>query len=354
MHPLLPTTVVGSYSLPKWLEFVRDGHARGHLTDAESKEAHDAAVRSAIKDQELAGVDIITDGELRRETMVYFFSRRIKGFDMYSPNVRDVPQSLFERGRMKPIGDLDPTVQMPDPVVVGKIERGELGLAKHYRFLREHTDRAIKVTVTGPHMLAKRAHNEYYSTDRELVYELAKVLHAELKDLVLAGVDFIQIDEPVWVGYPREVEEWAVDALNRMIDGIPAKFALHICFGNYQRRQLFKGQYEDLFPAVLTAKVSQIVLEFARLGFQTLEIFKKYPTDWELGAGVIDVKSLAVESPGTVAERLRTVLKYFPPEKVYVNPDCGLKYLPREVAFAKLKAMVEGTMMVRRELGLAG
>lgn len=333
---LLPTTVIGSYSLPRWLEVVRKYHENGNLTNSELEEAHDAAVRTAVKDQELAGIDIISDGELRRETMVYFFAKRIKGFQLYGP--------------LKPIGNLDSSIQMPDPIVNNKIERGDLELAKHYKFLRSVTNKSIKVCVTGPHMLAKRAHNQYYKNDRELVFDLAQVLNAELRDLVNAGADFIQIDEPVWVGYPDEVRTWAVEAFNLTVEGIKAKIALHVCYGNYMRQRLFTGTYADLFPAILEVNAAQIVLEFTKFGYETLELFKKYPTDKELGAGVVDVKDLEVETPQQVADRIRQVLNYFPAEKVYLNPDCGLKFVPRDIAFAKLQVLSAGARIVRREL----
>jgi len=334
---LLPTTVIGSYSLPKWLEVAREAHKEGKITDAQLEEAHDAAVKSALKDQEVAGVDIVTDGELRRETMIYFFAGRIKGFRLYGP--------------MRPIGTLDPGIQMPDPVVYEKVSKGHLDLAEHFRFARDHSTRHVKVCVTGPHMLARRCTNEAYSSDWELVFDLAAILNEELRELVAAGCDFIQIDEPVWVGYPDEVRDWAVEAFNRMVEGVGAKITLHICYGNYQRKRLFPGTYRDLFPAVLEANTSQLVLEFAVTNFAEIDLFKEFPTDKELGVGVIDVKSDIIETPEIVAARIRKAMKFFPPEKLYINPDCGFKFTPRDIAFAKLKAMVEGTRLVREELG---
>ncbi|MCC6445408.1 MAG: methionine synthase [Armatimonadetes bacterium] len=334
---LLPTTVIGSYSLPKWLEEAREAHRAGQLTDAQIEEAHDAAIKSALKDQETAGVDIITDGELRRETMIYFFAGRIGGFRLYGP--------------LRPIGTLDPAIRMPDPVVYEKVSRGDLGLAAHFRFAQGFSARKVKVCVTGPHMLAKRCTNEAYASDRDLVFDLAAVLNEELKEIAAAGCDFIQIDEPVWVGYPEEVKSWAVEAFNRTVEGVGAKIALHICYGNYQRKRLFPGEYRDLFPAVLEADASQLVLEFAVSDFADLKLLQEYPTDKEIGVGVIDVKSDEIETPETVASRIRTALKVIPPEKMYINPDCGLKFTPRDIAFAKLKAMAAGARIVREELG---
>ncbi len=337
--PLLPTTVIGSYSFPAWLDRVRELGRRNELTPQQVEEAHDNAVKSTIKDQEVAGVDIITDGELRRETMVYFFSARIHGFDM--------------TGKMHPIGNLDPSIQMPDPVVRDKVRHtGSLGMDRHFQFLRSQTQRGAKVCVTGPQMLAKRATNEYYRSDRELIFDLADILNIELKGLVAAGCDFIQIDEPVWVGYPEDMS-WLVESFNRLISGVKAKIALHVCYGNYQLKKLFTGEYAQLFPAILDTHADQISMEFAVSDGLGLDLFKKHRTDKEIVVGVIDVKSESVETPETVAGRIRHALEYIPAEKMYISPDCGMKFMPRDRAFAKLKAMVEGTKIVRRELGAA-
>ena len=335
--PLLPTTVIGSYSLPKWLELARELGATQVLAADHLTEALDNAVRSAIKDQETAGVDIITDGELRRETMVNFFSMRIHGFDM--------------SGRLKPIGDLDPSIKMADPIVTDRVRRDRgLGMDDHFRFLRQFSAHRTKVCVTGPQMLAKRATNEYYPTDRELVFDLADILNVELKGLVEAGCDFIQIDEPVWVGYPHDMP-WLVESFNRLVDGVRAKIALHVCYGNYRLKRLFKGEYGQLFPAILDVCADQLSLEFAVSDGVGLELFTHYPTDKEIVVGVIDVKAMDVETPEIVARRIRQALEYIPVEKIYISPDCGMKFMPRDRAFAKLSAMVEGTKIVRKELG---
>jgi 5-methyltetrahydropteroyltriglutamate--homocysteine methyltransferase len=334
--PLLPTTVIGSYSFPRWLGTVRDLGAQGKLTPADVAEAQDAAVRSVIMDQETAGVDIITDGEIRRETMVYFFSARIHGFDM--------------SGKMKPIGNLDPSLQMKDPIVRDKVGRiNGLGMDEHFRFLHAHARHATKVCVTGPQMLAKRATNEYYPSDKELVFDLARILNTELKDLVRAGCTFIQIDEPVWVGFPADMP-WLVESFNMLVDGVEAKIALHVCYGNYQLKKLFSGEYAQLFPAILDTHADQISMEFAVSDGAGLELFTQYKTDKDVVVGVIDVKSDEVETPALVASRIRKALEFIPAEKMYVSPDCGMKFMPRDRAYAKLKAMVDGTRIVREEL----
>lgn len=338
--PLLPTTVIGSYSFPKWLDHVRELGVKGALTPEQVEEAHDNAVKSVIKDQEMAGVDIITDGEIRRETMVYFFSKRIHGFD-------------FEHAKMHPIGNLDPNIQMADPVIAGKVKwQQSLGMDVHFKFLKEHAVARTKVCVTGPQMLAKRATNEYYKSDKELIFDLADILNVELKGLVAAGCDYIQIDEPVWVGYPQDMP-WLVEAFNKMVHGVKAKIAVHVCYGNYQLKKLFKGQYAELFPAILETNAHQICLEFAVSDGVGLELFKQYKTDKEIAVGVIDVKDESVETVEVVAKRIRQALEYIPAEKMYIVPDCGMKFMPRVRAFGKLKAMVEGTRKVRKELGVA-
>lgn len=336
MLPLLPTTVIGSYSFPSWLGKVRELGTAGTLTPGQVVEAHDAAVRAVIHDQELAGVDIITDGEIRRETMVNFFSMRIHGFDM--------------SGKMKAIGNLDPSIQMLDPVVREKVRRKQgLGMDDHFRFLQANASRATKVCVTGPQMLAKRATNEFYPSDKELIFDLTDILNEELRGLVAAGCTFIQIDEPIWVGYPQDMP-WLVESFNRLITGVTAKIALHVCYGNYQLKKLFTGQYAELFPAILDTNADQISLEFAVSDGVGLELFKQYPTTKEVVVGVIDVKDEAIETPATVARRIRQALTFIPAEKMFISPDCGMKFMPRDRAFAKLKAMVEGTAIVRAEL----
>jgi 5-methyltetrahydropteroyltriglutamate--homocysteine methyltransferase len=334
--PLLPTTVIGSYSFPPWLGAVRELGTQAKLTLADVQEAHDAAVRSAIMDQESAGVDIITDGELRRETMVYFFSARIHGFDM--------------SGRMKPIGNLDPSLRMNDPVVREKVRRANgLGMEEHFTFLLQHATHATKVCVTGPQMLAKRATNEYYQSDKELVFDLAEVLNIELKNLVKAGCTFIQIDEPVWVGYPTDMP-WLVESFNRLVDGVDAKIALHVCYGNYQLKRLFSGEYAELFPAILDTHADQLSMEFAVSNGAGLDLFTKFPTTKEIVVGVIDVKTDDIETPEIVAGRIRAALRHIPAERMYISPDCGMKFMPRDRAYRKLCAMVEGTRIVRQEL----
>jgi 5-methyltetrahydropteroyltriglutamate--homocysteine methyltransferase len=253
-------------------------------------------------------------------------------------------------GKLKPIGNLDPTIQMNDPVVREKVRRKDgLGMDRHFAYLRNHARHRTKVCVTGPQMLAKRATNEFYKNDRELIFDLADILNEELRGLVAVGCDFIQIDEPVWVGYPKDMP-WLVEAFNRLVQGVQAHIALHTCYGNYQLKKLFTGQYADLFPAILDVHAQQLSFEFAVSGGVGLELFKQYTTDKEIVVGVIDVKSEEVETPEAVARRIRKALEYIPAKRLWISPDCGMKFMPRERAFAKLQAMVQGTRIVRAEL----
>jgi 5-methyltetrahydropteroyltriglutamate--homocysteine methyltransferase len=228
-------------------------------------------------------------------------------------------------------------------------------LVRQYRAFAPYVTRARpKVCVTGPHMLAKRAHNPpdgpYRGDDRALVFDLVEVLNPALKALASAGCPTIQIDEPVWVGYPEEVHDWAVDAFNRLVDGVPARIELHICYGNYQRRRLFTGTYDDLFPAILKAHAQQFLLEFTPNMGDLLQLFRRYGVDRDVAAGVVDVKSDEPETPEQVAERARQVMRVIPSDRLTLSPDCGLKFTPRRLAYAKLCALGAGAALVRAEL----
>src|SRR5208282_3762664 len=189
-----------------------------------------------------------------------------------------------------------------------------------------------------------------YPTEEALATDIARVMNMELKELVKAGAKNIQIDEPYYSGFPEDIS-WGVKVLNMLVEGVQAKIAVHICYGNRYGKPSWEGSYRYLFPAILSAKVHQLSLEFARRGGEDLELFREFSPPFELGAGVIDVKDQAVETPEIVAERIRKTLKSVPADKVVVLPDCGLFHLPRDIAFAKLRAMVEGTRIVRKELG---
>jgi 5-methyltetrahydropteroyltriglutamate--homocysteine methyltransferase len=328
---LLPTAVVGSYSMPAWLERAKNDYLLRRITRRDFDEMHDAAVKAAIKDQEVAGVDIVSDGELRRDNMIDYFAVRLPGVEI------DHASKRFY-------------YDFYDSVVRSKLPTAPLGLVEDFRFLRRFTDRRPKMTITGPHSLVKRIRNEFYPSEAAFALDVARLLNLELKELVAAGADEIQIDEPYYSGFPEDLA-WGVAAINAMVEGVSAHLSLHICYGNRYGKPSWEGSYRYLFPAILDARVHQLTLEFARRGEEDVKLFREFACPFVLGLGVIDVKTQAVESPNLVAERLRQALEWLPPERLAVNPDCGLLHLPRDVAFAKLCAMVEGTRLVRRELG---
>jgi 5-methyltetrahydropteroyltriglutamate--homocysteine methyltransferase len=181
--------------------------------------------------------------------------------------------------------------------------------------------------------------------------DLARVMNGELRELAKAGAGEIQIDEPYYSGFPEDLP-WAINALNALVDGVSARIGLHVCYGNRYGKPSWEGTYRYLFPAVLDARVGQLTLEFARRGEDDVALFREFNAAFTLGLGVIDVKTHEVETAEVVAERIRQAIKLVPPDRISVNPDCGLMHLPRDVAFAKLAAMVEGTSIVRRELGV--
>jgi 5-methyltetrahydropteroyltriglutamate--homocysteine methyltransferase len=329
--PILPTTVVGSYSMPGWLERLKTEYFARRISRRDLDEVHDAAVKAAIKDQETAGIDVITDGELRRDNMMDYFLERLPGVQI-------------DRSSKKFYYDFY------DSVVQGKLPVAPLGLVEDFRFLRSFTRNEAKICITGPHALSKRIRNEFYPDEESLAADMARVMNPELKELAKAGAHWIQIDEPYYSGFPDDLT-WGVKVLNTLVDGVDAKIAVHICYGNRYGKPSWEGSYRYLFPRILEAKVHQLTLEFARRGGEDLDLFREFAPPFELGVGVIDVKTHAVETPATVAERIRKALEFVPAERVFVLPDCGCFHLPRDVAFAKLCAMVEGTRLVRQDLG---
>lgn len=328
--PILPTTMVGSYSMPGWLERLKTDYFARRISRNDLDDIHDTVVKAAIKDQEIAGLDIVTDGELRRDNMIDYFLERLPGVQI-------------DRSSKKFYYDFY------DSEVVGKIPVAPLGLVEDFKFLLANTERVPKVCVTGPHSLTKRIRNKYYPTEAALAADIARVMNMELKELVKAGAKLIQIDEPYYSGFPEDLD-WGIDVLNALVEGVDAKIAVHICYGNRYGKPSWEGSYRYLFPRILSAKINQLSLEFARRGGEDLELFKEYPVPFELGAGVIDVKTHIAETPDIVAQRIRKVIEFMPADRVVILPDCGLFHVPRDIAFAKLRAMVQGAQTVRKEI----
>ncbi len=329
--PVLPTTVIGSYSMPSWLERAKNDYLQRKLSRRDLEEMYEAARKAAIKDQEVAGVDVISDGELQRDNMIDYFAERLSGVQVDHSSKR-LYYDFF------------------DSVVRSKLATGALGLADDVRFLRRFTDRVGKVSISGPHTLVKRIRNQFYPSEEAFALDLARVMNSELREMVRAGATHLQIDEPYYSGFPEDLP-WALKAVNTLVDSVDAQITLHVCYGNRYGKPSFEGSYRYLFPRILEARVHTVSLEFARRGEDDLRLFKEFDAPFALGLGVIDVKTHDVESPGLVADRIRRALDILPAEKLVINPDCGCVHLPRDVAFDKLSAMSEGTRQVREELG---
>jgi 5-methyltetrahydropteroyltriglutamate--homocysteine methyltransferase len=328
--PLLPTTVIGSYSMPPWLEKAKNDYLQRRLSRHDVEDMYDAARKAAIKDQEVAGIDIVSDGELQRDNMIDYFAERLPGVQV------DQSSKRFY-------------YDFYDSVVRSKLATGSLGLADEVRFVRRFTQRHSKVSISGPHTLVKRIRDEHYASEEAFALDLARVMNSELREMVRAGATHLQIDEPYYSGFPEDLA-WALRAVNTMVEGVNAHVTLHICYGNRYGKPSFEGSYRYLFPLILDAKVQAVSLEFARRGEDDLQLFKEFKPPFALGLGVIDVKTHEIESAGIVADRIRRALDVIPADRLLINPDCGCVHLPRDVAFNKLCAMADGARQVRESL----
>jgi 5-methyltetrahydropteroyltriglutamate--homocysteine methyltransferase len=329
--PILPTTVIGSYSMPEWLERAKNEYLSRRLSHRDLDEMHDSVRKAAIKDQETAGIDIVSDGEAQRDNMIDYFTERMPGVQV------DLGSKRFY-------------YDFYDSIVRSKLATGTLGLAEEARFLNRFTEHPSKISISGPHTLVKRIQNKFYDSEEAFALDLGRVLNLELKELVRAGATALQIDEPYYSGFPEDLP-WALKAINAMVDGVNANITLHVCYGNRYGKPSFEGSYRYLFPAILGAKIHTVSMEFARRGEDDLQLFKEFNVPFSVGIGVIDVKTNELESASFVADRIRRAVEVIAPERLVITPDCGLVRLHREVAFGKLCAMVEGTKMVRQELG---
>jgi 5-methyltetrahydropteroyltriglutamate--homocysteine methyltransferase len=334
----LATTVVGSYSVPEWLERLKSDYYQRRISGAYLREIHDVAIKAAVKDQEVAGIDVVSDGELRRDNDVDYFLARMPGVEI--PHLAKAFYADYY--------DAVVTHAIPEP----ESDMPPLGLLEDFSFTRHYTDRPIKFSMTGPFSLSRKVRNEFYKDEADLVMAFARIMNLEAQALAKAGVNMLQLDEPFLAGYPEQVD-LAVRAINAVFEGVDRATvrAVHVCYGNRYARPLWEGHYDFLFPTVLDAEVDQLVLEFARKGYDDLELFKRYPVDqFSLGLGVIDVKSADVEPAELVASRVRRALEVMPADRLMVNPDCGLRNLPADVALAKLNVLSEGVSMVRKDV----
>jgi 5-methyltetrahydropteroyltriglutamate--homocysteine methyltransferase len=301
------------------------------IEDPFLEQAQDDATALAIRDQELIGIDVITDGEIRRESYSNRFATALDGIDLDNPGT-----ALDRTGHPNPV-----------PRVVGPIRRAHAVQKRDVEFLRRHTNRRIRVTVPGPFTMTQQAQDDYYRDPAAMALDYAQAVNAELRDAVATGADIVQIDEPYLQARPDAAREFALVALNRALDGIDSETALHTCFGYAAIVKKRASGYS--FLAELDAcDADQICLEAAQPRLD-LSILEQLPNK-RIVLGVLDLDDASAESAAAVAERIRAALRYVPPERLSVGPDCGMKYLPRELAQAKLRALVEGAQIVRSEL----
>jgi 5-methyltetrahydropteroyltriglutamate--homocysteine methyltransferase len=355
--PLFPTSLVGSYPQPEWLIDRRMLSSRmpprvraGELWRVAPEwleQAQDDATILAIRDQERAGLDIITDGEIRRESYSNRFATALDGVDL------DHPGNIISRSG-------HPILV---PRVVGPIRRRHPVQVRDLKFLRANTDRQIKITVPGPFTMSRLVQSDYYGDEDAMALDYAAAVNEEIKDLFAAGADYVQIDEPYMQAYPDKARQYGVTALNRALAGAAGTTrgatrgttsgttAVHICFG-YAALVAGRPTGYSFLPELAECPVQQVSIETAQSALDC-SILEKLPGKTII-LGVLDLSTHEIESPETVAARIRRALPFVEPEKIIVAPDCGLKYLPREVAFGKMRAMVEGARLVRTELGHAG
>ena len=339
--PPLPTTLVGSYSQPDWLiDRARLGErlparvrARElwRIAPEQLEEAQDDATVLALHDQERAGIDILTDGEMRRESYSNRFANALSGVDL------DNPGSAIDRTGK----------EVPVPRVTGEIRRARPVEAGHVAFLKQHTDRPIKITLPGPFTMSQQAQNEHYPDEDAMALAYADAINAEMHDLFAAGVDIVQIDEPYVQARPEAARRYAVKAIDRALKGAAGTTALHVCFG-YGKHVSDKPPGYSFLEELDSCAADQISLECAQPKVDPA-ILAGLPSKTIL-LGVLDLRDTTVETPEQVAARIRAALAHVPAERLVVAPDCGFKYLPRDVSFAKLQSMVQGRDLVRAEL----
>jgi 5-methyltetrahydropteroyltriglutamate--homocysteine methyltransferase len=339
----ITTTVVGSYPQPHWLidrERLKDrlpprvrAQELWRVAPELLEEAQNDATLIAIRDMEQAGIDVVSDGEIRRESYSNHFANALEGFDL------DNPGEMIER------------VGKPNlvPRVTGPIRRSRPVQVDDARFLRANTDRRIRMTVPGPFTMTQQCQNDYYDDEATLALAFAEAVGEEIRDLYAAGVDIVQVDEPYLQARPEAAREYAIPAINKALEQATGYVALHCCFG-YAHFNKEKRNAADGYPFLSELNelnVDQIVIEAAQPRVD-LAILAELRHD--IALGVIDLADQTVESPETVAQRLRAALEHFAPERLSAAPDCGMKYLPREVASGKLHALVQGAEIVRAEL----
>jgi 5-methyltetrahydropteroyltriglutamate--homocysteine methyltransferase len=339
---LFPTTIVGSFPQPEWLidraklagRFPPRVRARElwRLPEPYLSLAQDDATLIAIRAQEDAGLDIVSDGEIRRESYSNRFATALEGVDIDNPGT-----ALDRSGHPNPV-----------PRIVGKIRRKHAVEVRDLEFLKANTTRRTKITVPGPFTMLQQAQNDFYANEEEAALDYADAVNAEIRDLFAAGADVVQIDEPYMQARPEKARQYGLKALNRALDGITGTTAVHICFGYAAIIHQRPSGYSFL-PELADCRCRQVSIETAQSNLDTT-VLRQLP-DKQVMVGCLDLSDMNVETPEVVASRIRRALRHIPPERVIVAPDCGMKYLPRDVAQGKLRSMVEAARMLRREHG---
>jgi len=339
---LFPTTLVGSYPQPEWLidraklagRFPPRVRARElwRVPEPWLAEAQDDATRLAIRAQEQAGLDVITDGEVRRESYSNRFATALDGVDIEHPGT-----ALDRSGHPNPV-----------PRIVGPVRRKHPVQVEDVRFLRAHTDRPIKMTVPGPFTMSQQAQNDYYASEAAAALDYALAVNAEIRDLFAAGADVVQVDEPYMQARPEKARQFGLAALNRALEGVTGTTAVHICFGYAAIIHQRPSGYSFL-PELAGCPVRQVSIETAQANLDCSVLAKLEGK--QIMVGCLDLSDMTVETPETVVARVKRALRYVTPQNVILAPDCGMKYLPRGVAFAKLAAMVAAAALLRAEHG---
>tara|TARA_R110000868_G_scaffold39376_1_gene137056 strand:- start:14494 stop:15522 length:1029 start_codon:yes stop_codon:yes gene_type:complete len=340
-NKLLPTTVVGSYVQPEWL--VDRANLKGRLpprvralemwrVDPEYLEdAQNDATLLAIRDMERAGIDILTDGEVRRESYSNRVATALGGIDIDNPGT-----AIDRTGHPNPV-----------PRIAGKITRERPIEVDDVKFLRANTDRQIKITLPGPFTMTQQAQNDHYDTDEAAAMDYAAAVNEEIRDLFAAGADVVQLDEPYMQARPEIAKQYAVKAINRALDGIDGETAIHLCFG-YAHVVHERPEGYSFLPELEDCAAKQISIETAQSGIN-LDVLNALPSK-KIILGVLDLSTDEIETAEIVAGRIRRALNHVAADRILVAPDCGMKYMRREVAFGKLKAMCDGAELVRGEL----
>jgi len=337
---LFPTTLVGSYPQPEWLidrkklagRFPPRVRARElwRIPEPFLAQAQDDATELAIRAQEEIGIDIVTDGEIRRESYSNRFATALEGVDIDNPGT-----ALDRSGHPNPV-----------PRVAGKIRRKHAVEVQDLLFLKRNTSKKVKITVPGPFTMSQQAQNDYYKSDADCAMDYAAAVNEEIRDLFAAGADVVQVDEPYMQARPEKAREYGLAALNRALEGISGTTAVHICFGYAAVIHARPSGYSFL-PELAGCRCSQVSVETAQsnLDCRILGELKGK----QIMVGCLDLDDMAVETPEAVAARIRKALRYLRPEDVILAPDCGMKYLPREVADGKLRSMVAAAKILRAE-----